>query len=152
MSMSTETRFRIVLLVAILLSLGSIPVAVYVTGSAQDGGRGGALAVALSFTVLFLSRGYGTTVYNILTKEAQEVDQTLKKIRGEKGSATLTPAQKIDALISKTKIDATLQHTQNVYLAWSSGIGTIAWGFGDIPAQWLIGAPVVAPGCVACTG
>ena len=37
MSMSTEKRFRIVLLLAILLSLGSIPVAAYVTRSAQDG-------------------------------------------------------------------------------------------------------------------
>jgi hypothetical protein len=152
MSLSTKTRFVIVLCIAVLLSAGSIPFAAYVTKSAQDGGRGGALAVALSFAVLFLSRGYGTKVYDVLTKEAQAVNTNLQKIRGAAGGGALTSDQKIDALVSKTTIDADVQHNQNVYLAWSSGIGTIAWGFGDIAAQWLIGAPAVVPCCAACTG
>jgi hypothetical protein len=112
MNLSTKTRFVIVLFIALLLSLGSIPFAAYVTKSAQDGGRGGALAVALSFAVLFLSRGYGTKVYDILTKEAQAVNANLQKIRGEPGVVALTPDQKTDALISKTKIDADIQQTQ----------------------------------------
>jgi hypothetical protein len=100
-TLTTTQRFGIVLTFAIILSAGGIPFAAFVTKSAQDGGRGGALAVALSFAVLFLSRGYGTKVYDILTKEAQEASAHLKKIRGKDGDDALTDNQKLEALLAR---------------------------------------------------
>jgi len=139
-ALTTKARLRIVLVVACTLSAGGIFYAAYVTKNPGDAGRGGALAVALSFVVLFLSRGHGTKAYEILTKEAAEVSRNLAKLRAS-GGADLNE-DKVAAIISKTKIDANVQHVQNVYLAWSSAIGTIAWGFADIVAQWLVGKPV----------
>jgi hypothetical protein len=144
MSLSVTNRFRIVLAAATFLSVAAVPFGAFVTRSAADGQRGGAIAVALSFIILFLSRGYGTKVYKILTEEVAQVEEDLKTIRGAPERSAVTDGQKIEALVSKTKIDADNQEVQNFYLAWSSGLGTIAWGFGDIPTQWLIGAPTIA--------
>jgi hypothetical protein len=149
MSLTTTQRFAGIAALATLLSVGGIVYAVCVTKSAQDGGRGGALAVALSFAVLFLSRGYGTRVYDILTKEAPEAIAELDKLTGKSGNRVITADEKIDALVSKTRIDAQVQESQNIFLAASSAIGTIAWGFGDMVAQYFIGVPAAIP-CLGC--
>lgn len=138
-NLQTVCRFRLVLLFSLALSIGGVLVAAYVTKDPQDGGRGGALAVAVSFAVLFLSRGYGSHVYRALTAEAAIVKEHIDKLRkAESTNSSIDANTKIDALLSKARVDSNVQEIQNTYLTWSSVIGTTAWGFGDVLAGYLV--------------
>lgn len=119
-----------------LLSVGGVAYSIFISHKSVDAGRGGALAVALSFATLFLSRGYGDRVYSILTVDADTASQLVAKLRGEVDDKAklVTADQKLDALFTKIQIDAGDQQVQNFYLAWSSVVGTIFWGFGDLLA------------------
>ena len=64
--MTERQTYFLLTIVACMLSVGAIPLAAYVTGNAADGGRGGAIAVALSFAVLFINRDLGTKIFSIL--------------------------------------------------------------------------------------
>ena len=133
---TTKGRFRVVLAASIILCAGGVAVAALVTKNAQDGGRGGAAAVALSFVILFLSRGYGTKIYEALTKEAATIRANLDALLGNgKNQPAIRIEDKVNALVSKAKIESQTQEIQNFYLAWSSVFGTLTWGFGDIVAK-----------------
>ena len=133
---TTKTRFRFVLAASVILCAGGVLIAALVTKNAQDGGRGGAAAVALSFVILFLSRGYGTKIYEVLTEDAPTIQANLEVLAGNGSDQSKTSlADKVNALVSKLTIDLRTQNIQNFYLAWSSGVGTLTWGFGDILAK-----------------
>lgn len=139
--MTSENRFRVVFGVSAFLSVASIPIAIYCTGRAADAGRGGALAFALSLAIMFLSRSYGTRVYNALTEDAEQIEADLATITNAKREPTSDIRGQVMALSNKARIDAAAQSLQNKYLAWSTGIGTLAWGFGDLVAERFMQAP-----------
>ncbi len=129
-----------ILLLVIVLSAGGIFVAGFITKDPLDGTRGGALAVGLSLVVLFLRPNYGQRVYKILTIEAVRTKVIIESLKVNPHPASSAPSEKdkIDALVAGAKADTDEQQLQNIFLALSSGIGTLVWGFGDLPATWLI--------------
>jgi hypothetical protein len=156
MRFSTTQKYLAILVLAIALSAGGIAYAVHCSKNKDDAGRGGALAVALAFVVLFVSRGQGARVYDILAVEGPEL---LKKIdepqaaKPEPGAgpalvpqdllaaalAGKSPAEiKMDALLVKLRRDSDDQRIQNIYLAFTSVIGTLVWGLGDLIAKKFI--------------
>lgn len=141
--MSTRSRFQVVLALAVLLSLGGVLVATFATQNSGDGGRGGAIAVALSFLILFVSRDVGSRAYTIFTEEAAELAKHVEKLRGsaavpDENKPVIPDGVLIGALSAKADIEATILKVQNGYLAFASVIGTLAWGFGDVAARYLL--------------
>lgn len=143
MNFDTERRFQAVFAACLIFSLGSVPFAVYYTHKCVDATRGGAVAAALSLVIIFMTRREGSRFFAILTREAPRVRAMMAKIReaSEPVSSVATTEDKADALISKAKVDDYIQELQNRYLVWSSAIGTLMWGFGDIIAMHI------RPGC-----
>lgn len=102
------------------LSGGGIVLAALL-GHPNEGGRGGALAVALTFAILFLGRSTAERIMeNNPFKNGN--DDAEKKI-GHLSKA-------LSALVG-------WQRKEKVYLAWASVVSTLAWGFGDLPAGWI---------------
>jgi hypothetical protein len=83
----------------------------------SDGGRGGAIGVALSFYILFANNNLAARGYNRLGNAA------VKK--------------QIEMIESRFDVADKATKRQNHFLIWSSVIGTIAWGFGDLAATML---------------
>jgi hypothetical protein len=127
---------------AVLLSLGGILIGAFVTEPA-DGGRGGAIAVALAFLVLFVRRGYGARVYEAIARDLPAMREEVSKLRQGTAPATANAEdlaqvkRQVTAIVSRIDTEADGQKIQNRALAWASCIGTIAWGFGDMLAKWL---------------
>jgi hypothetical protein len=119
-------RYIIVALLSAALSVGGVFWAAHIRCPA-DGGRGGALATALAFIVLFLRPDYGMWIF---------------KHRKEKIPADLSETERLRMelaeLIKSLDINSNGQRNQNIALAVASGIGTIFWGFGDLFAKWLM--------------
>lgn len=147
MPFSTTQKYLAILMLAIALSAGGIAYAVHCSKNKDDGGRGGALAVALAFVVLFVSRGQGAKVYDILADEGPELLKKIEALQaagpalGEtagKVANNPTAETKVNALVAKLRTDSNDQRKQNIYLAFTSVIGTLAWGFGDLIAKKFI--------------
>lgn len=114
----------LVLVLSLAFSAGGIVYAIW-CGSAPDGQRGGAVAVAISFLALFAARATPT--------EVLEVTDARGRLVVEHG----TPEQRIGLV--RTAVAAMLdsQRLEKVYLTWSSVTGTVVWGFGDVVARCL---------------
>lgn len=113
-------KLRLTMIAAILLSVAGIVYAVR-WGTAVDGGRGGAVAVALTFFMLFMGRG---TAEDALDAEFPErtpppPDLLLKRVRNA-----------VASMLDWSRKEKT-------YLTVSSVTGTLVWGFGDWLARWL---------------
>jgi hypothetical protein len=128
-SLSQERVLQLVLAISLASSLGGILYATWF-GTAVDGQRGGAIAVAISFAALFAAR---STPQDVI--ETKDATGNLVVDHGgtEKRIGLLRTA-------IATMIDS--QRLEKVYLTWSSTTGTLVWGFGDLIASWL-GAPAV---------
>lgn len=140
---SQQGLYRLVVLVSIVLSVGGIVIAACLT-EPSDGGRGGAIAVAVAFFVLFVRRPYGARVYQALTKDLPKLREEIKNLREGKDRASTSVPDKLDdlkrqvtSIVSRLDVEADGQRNQNIALAWASCIGTLAWGFGDMIAKWL---------------
>ena len=129
LSSSPEDRPMQVLLIsriprtlAIVLSGAGIAYAVWF-GMAADGGRGGAIAVGLTFFILFMGRGTAEAALEAPLPQTGDalarLEQELARVRGAL-AASLDWSRK-----------------EKVYLTVSSVVGTLAWGFGDVVAKWL---------------
>jgi len=120
------TMLAVAMVAAVLLSVGGIAYAV-TYGVAVDGGRGGAIAVALTFFILFVGRG---------TAEAA-LEAELPKTGDPSEDAALELAK------IRNSVAAMLDWSrkEKLYLTISSVVGTLTWGFGDLIAIQL-GAPV----------
>src|SRR5260370_3759887 len=132
-----ETLF-VMIVVACVLSIGAIPVAAYLTKNAADGGRGGAIAVALSFALLFLNRDLGSKIFKILTRSTMTPasdDNGLLAGAGTADEKIRRGASRVVALEGRLKTDALGQSRRNKFLAVMSIVGTLAWGFG-VMAEW----------------
>jgi len=119
-------KLLFVTLAAVGLSVGGVAWAVFWNAPA-DGGRGGALAVALAFYMLFAGRGTAAAAPEAdlpaPASPLEEVEQELAKVRASLG-----------ALIDWSG-------KEKVYLTISSVVGTLFWGFGDLLARvfiWLL--------------
>ncbi len=130
-----------VLLLSTMLSFGGIAVA-WLLQRPLDAGRGGALAVALSFLFLFLNFGRSQKTFAILSEEASELEGHLATIerqaRGSMEARMVKLERRVEGLVAAMRvarrIDGKSQLDQNIILAVSSVIGTLAWGFGDLIA------------------
>lgn len=115
-------RLRLVMWIAILVSVAGIPFAVFL-GVAVDGGRGGAIAVALTFFTFFMDRGTAERALEAKIPDggdpATRTDLELARVRNAVASM----------------LDWSRQ--ERLYLTVSSVVGTLAWGFGDVVARWL---------------
>ncbi len=111
-----------VMLGSLALSAGGVVYAIG-TGVATDGQRGGALAVALTFFMLFAGRG--------TPEEALETEPPANLAASER------PAFEIARLRAALASMLDWQSQEKVYLTVSSVIGTLAWGFGDWVAAWF---------------
>lgn len=97
-------------------------------GAADDGGRGGAVAVAISFAALFAARDTSAEVLEV------------KHANGGVGFESLPAESRIGLLKAAMASMIDSQRLEKRYLTWSSVIGTLTWGFGDLLAA-LLGAP-----------
>jgi hypothetical protein len=107
-------------IVSFLLSGGGIFLAAAL-GHPSEGGRGGALAVALTFAMLFLGRGTAQRLLddNDFKSESDDPDKKITHLRNA-----------LRALVG-------WQQKEKPYLFWASVVGTLAWGFGDLAASAL---------------
>jgi hypothetical protein len=120
------TKLVLTMVAAILFSLGGVVFAVR-WGSVADGGRGGAIAVALTFLMLFLGRG---TAEAALEAKLPEPTEDGKKALLEVAKVRNAVAAMLD-----------WSGSEKLYLTISSVVGTLFWGFGDVAARWLGAAP-----------
>ena len=139
---SERALFRAIGFLAIAASLIGVARAWWI-GDPLEGGRGGAIAVALALTALFATRNYAAEVYDALTSPAQDLQSRILKLtKGRLAEAPklATPEQKMKALEARLKLEAEGQRMQNFWLALSTAVGTIFWGFGDLFAASIIAA------------
>jgi hypothetical protein len=94
-------------------------------------GRGGALAVAISFGILFTRE---TSTENIFQALAAMRAKLLKRSPLHLGDEA---DPMVDAILKTLGDRSAAQTRQNIALAIVGVIGTLAWGFGDIPAVAL---------------
>jgi hypothetical protein len=89
-----------------------------------NGGRGGAVATALAFVVLFLRPDYGLW---LLKQRREKMKPNLPEV--ERVGSELT------ALVESLEINSKGQKNQNIALAVASGIGTTFFGDSAIFSQ-----------------
>lgn len=123
---------RMLLLLCMLASFAaSFAGLVYAVGwgTACDGGRGGAVAVAIAFAALFTGR---------------PLPQAYIEARDDSGKPkfdTLPADDRIGRLRSALAVLLDRQRQESFYLALASVSGTLIWGFGDMIAGQLGAAP-----------
>lgn len=122
-----ERRLRVVFVASGLACVAGVAYAV-LWGSAADGGRGGAIAVAVSFAALFAVRDTSAAVLEV------------SNVIGDKGFEGLPAESRIGLLKAAMASMIDSQRLEKKYLTWSSVMGTLTWGFGDWLAT-LLGAP-----------
>jgi hypothetical protein len=121
-------RLALAMIASIALSVGGVVFAVR-CGVAADGQRGGGLAVALTFFILFLGRG---------TAEA-----ALGEPNPDADSRSLTPDAQLlaDIQFELKRLRNSLasmfdwSRHEKLYLLIASVIGTFFWTFGDLIAK-----------------
>jgi hypothetical protein len=119
-------RYRLLVLVSSVVSLAGVLLAVY-WKSPPDGGRGGAVATAISFLALYLRPDYGLLFY-----QARKASATSKLPADEQFHA------KVNAMEAALAMNSEGQTSQNRALAAAAVIGTLFWGFGDTFAAQIL--------------
>jgi ABC-type transport system involved in cytochrome bd biosynthesis fused ATPase/permease subunit len=134
-----ETLFLQSITVAcVTLSFGGVFLSAFVWDSSH-GGRGGALAVALALFALFATRNDAVEMYDALTHRGEQLKaRILNLTRSTRREDPIrTAEEKLTALEKRLEWEAEGQRVQNFYLALSTAVGTVFWGFGDLFAFWL---------------
>jgi hypothetical protein len=126
----TGLPYRLILILSILLSGGGVVIAA--CSKTSEGGRGGALTVALSFWVLFVRKNYGLGVYEARTGFLRDME---KELKSEDQPQILTEDHckedlnnlklHVASIANWLYVEADGQNNQNRVLAWSSLIGTL---------------------------
>lgn len=169
MSVSAIAKYRWLAALVAVVSVGGIFFAVFITGNKEDGGRGGAIAVAIALFNLFISKGYGMRLFNVTEVKIPTLISRIEQRRKEdkapvpaankreedkapapdtnKREGDQAPAQgtskttDLAGAISQAFDDQAKEQKQlNRYLAWTTLGATIVWGFGDLFAKWGIEA------------
>lgn len=147
MTLSEAGFFRIVWIGAVVLSVGGVIFAAFVSKDMADGGRGGALADALALAALFGTRNYAADTYEALTTRAIELRSRILKLSGSGAVPGAIPNEeseiaevkrRLGAFETRLRLDAQGAYTQNFALAVATFVGTVFWGFGDLFAAWLV--------------
>lgn len=128
-------KLLLVMIGSVALSAAGVVYAVC-CGVAADGGRGGALAVALTFYMLFVGRGTPKSALEVeIPVTAPSVEEAPLEAPGSQDPDKL----KMEVARVRNAIASMLdwQGKEKVYLTISSVVGTITWGFGDIFAAWF---------------
>jgi hypothetical protein len=137
---SLENQLHIiVLVVSIVCSVGGIWGCAFWWHPA-DGGRGGAIAVALSLVSLFINRPYGKQIFNFLTQDRKQFLEQVNTLRSHPSNISDNRSEAeilLEAHIIMNNVDVSGQDKQNRFMAVSAGLGTLAWGFGDLVSAWL---------------
>lgn len=144
--LSDATKYRSLLFVYVLPSLIGLIVAIFYTKVEADGARGGAITVAISLFNLFINRSYAAQIYKARTEKIPEALAKLRNLVLEEGikppeETTTSGTQEsrtMRALADWFETEFVGQTTQNRYLAITSAVGTLVWGFGDYIARWGI--------------
>lgn len=131
---------------AILISVAGVLVASFVTEDPDDGGRGGALTVAVSFLVFFISRDLGKRVVPWLGERGRTLRDILQGDKEKTVHAGEFPPddpiaalqKRIDCLEAVANIRVAQGRDQSYALAFTSVFGTVFWGFGDTFSRWLM--------------
>lgn len=147
--MSENLKTGLVFFVSISLSGGEVLYAAHVN-HAPDGGRGGAIGTAIALAFMFISRDYGTRLYRAVTRRLPDIEAHIKRLESKQpGQDTPQTIEvkvaaletKMNQLAAAITIDAKGQRIQNGFIVAATFIGTIAWGFGDWAANYLIQHP-----------
>jgi hypothetical protein len=153
----SERRLRALLIgAAIALSAGGVAYAVCCSGRAVDGGRGGALAVAVTLVGYFLRTDLGPALRRFFTQRAPAIRDAIATLRKAKGSESAAGAPaaaasvkaaappegaaleaRLDALETQVRIATNSDRAMNRAFAIASAVGTLGWGFGDVAAGML---------------
>ncbi len=128
-------RLKSVMIICVAVSVAGVAYAVW-QDEAAAGGRGGALAVALTFAMLFLDRDTAKDIIETDLSSAAKDDHIPvddDNLRTYLSTMRTEQAKTRNALA--TILD--WQNKQKWPLAVSSIFGTVCWGFGDLFAQWF---------------
>lgn len=129
------------------LSVGGVAVAALVTADPVDGGRGGALAVALTLVAFFLRKDVNEKLRLTFTRTLPELRAAIDEFSGaperEKtkvpaAGPIVTPTQRLDAIETSLRVTEQSEQRMDRYVAAAAVIGTLFWGFGDIVAKWFL--------------
>lgn len=131
---SGTCRLWIVALVCVVASFAGVAYAVH-SGVAAHGGRGGAIAVALAFLMLFLDR---QTARDYLEMKMPDTGRLPAPTDDEKLAEYLTKqATEQNRTHNTLAVLIDWDHKHKWPLAVSSVVGTLSWGFGDVVARWF---------------
>ena len=154
--MTQKQTYLTVFFISLACSIGGIPFAAYVCKSDADAGRGGAIGAALAFLFLFVTNDYGTKLFKAVTEELPDLKARILRLKtqatapaevaptnGEARVARLEQKinkieSEVSILVNRIDIDGQGQRAQSIWLAVATVIGTIAWGFGDLAAKYLL--------------
>jgi hypothetical protein len=134
--MSQLTRYRLVLLICIVLSLGGICLSIFLTKQALDGSRGGVLAVGFALICVFVREDIAAKVYAELQKHAE------RRVRISGNSDSPSELEKVQQKLAD--LDKSLEEksgeekTMNNYLVVATALGTLVAAFGDRLCDYLI--------------
>lgn len=112
---------------SVVVAVGWIAGAAY-SNHAADGGRGGAIGVALTFAILFLQRG-GVA--------QEELERKNPPAAPGAPAPRETPEQTMQRLLNAFTVYIEAQTEVTLPLILASTISTLAWGFGDFLATWI---------------
>jgi hypothetical protein len=136
-----SASYRLLFISSLIVSIAFVGIGVH-RKQISDGQRGGAIADMIALYVLFVRRDDNAT-FQILFSSIPALLKTLDEF----GPLTTEQQFRVLALDLKTRTDAIelklkdssqRQEIQNSWLAWTTVVGTVFWGFGDWPTQWLI--------------
>jgi|ERR1700733_363082 len=121
-----RARYTGLAFICLSVSVGGVIRAVHLSDK-TEGGRGGAIATMLALTIVLLRRDFGVWQYKDRIENMKTGLSTLDQL-----------TEKVSALEQAIGVNSIGQTSTNWWLAGSTAIGTLFWGFGDVFAKWFI--------------
>ena len=139
--MFERSFFWIILALCTLSSALGIAYGVHYS-SVNDAGKGGAVADSIALLALFSTRNYAANVYGTLNRSKERVRRILRLRQANQDKKPIDEisglSEKFKTLELRLKIEGDNQYRANIFLAISTIIGTLTWGFGDDIAKYII--------------
>jgi hypothetical protein len=129
---SQAAVYNSVVIFSVLLAAGWFLYALH-SHSKDDAGRGGAVAIMISFVLLFLRRNLGERVYETILKSNPSLAEKISDL----DNGVFVPFTSEEStwlfhgILGRINTEADEQKNQNFALFLSSVFGTFVWGFGD---------------------